>query len=96
VSAHDKDINTVAVSPNGAIICTGSQDRTAKLWRTTDLAPVATLKGHKRGVWQAMFSPVDKVVATGSADRTVKVWRTSTLTLSRARYSFICVLLDSS
>jgi len=52
VSAHDKDINTVAVSPNGAIICTGSQDRTAKLWRTSDLAPIATLKGHKRGVWQ--------------------------------------------
>lgn len=52
VSAHDKDINTVAVSPNGALLCTGSQDRTAKLWRTADLAPVATLKGHKRGVWQ--------------------------------------------
>ena len=31
VSAHDKDINAVAVSPNDAFICTASQDRTAKV-----------------------------------------------------------------
>ncbi len=30
VAAHDKDINAVAVSPNDALICTASQDRTAK------------------------------------------------------------------
>ena len=38
------------------------------------LAPVATLKGHKRGVWAARFSPVDKCLATASGDRTVKLW----------------------
>ena len=31
VAAHDKDINAVAVSPNDALICTASQDRTAKV-----------------------------------------------------------------
>ncbi len=31
VSAHDKDINAVAVSPNDAFVCTASQDRTAKV-----------------------------------------------------------------
>ena len=30
VAAHDKDINALAVSPNDALICTASQDRTAK------------------------------------------------------------------
>jgi WD40 repeat protein len=31
VKAHDKDINTIAVSPNDKIIATGSQDRTIKV-----------------------------------------------------------------
>ena len=30
-AAHDKDINSVAFSPNDALLCTGSQDRTAKV-----------------------------------------------------------------
>lgn len=30
-SAHDKDINAIAVAPNDSVICTASQDRTAKV-----------------------------------------------------------------
>lgn len=30
-SAHDKDINAIAVAPNDSLICTASQDRTAKV-----------------------------------------------------------------
>lgn len=28
---HSKDVNTVAISPNDLLICTGSQDKTAKV-----------------------------------------------------------------
>ena len=41
VAAHDKDINALAVSPNDALICTASQDRTAKASRSR--APAAPL-----------------------------------------------------
>eukprot|EP00899_Mesostigma_viride_P028342 jgi/Mesvir1/8693/Mv02630-RA.2 len=74
VAAHDKDINALAVAPNDAILCSGSQDRTAKLWRLPDLTPMMTLRGHKRGIWSVAFSPVDKCVATSSGDATVKMW----------------------
>ena len=30
-AAHDKDINAVAVAPNDSLICSASQDRTAKV-----------------------------------------------------------------
>ena len=31
VEAHEKDINCVAISPNESLVCTTSQDRTAKV-----------------------------------------------------------------
>jgi WD40 repeat protein len=46
----------------------GSQDRTAKVWRLPGLTPVATLRGHKRGVWSVEFSPVDQALLTASGD----------------------------
>lgn len=72
--AHEKDINIVSVAPNDSLVATGSQDKTVKLWRSTDLTLQATLKGHRRGVWDCQFSPFDRVVATASGDRTVKLW----------------------
>jgi U3 small nucleolar RNA-associated protein 13 len=72
--AHEKDINIVSVAPNDSLIATGSQDKTVKLWRPTDLALHATLKGHKRGIWDCQFSKTDRVLATSSGDKTIKLW----------------------
>ncbi|KAL7521586.1 hypothetical protein ACHAWX_006263 [Stephanocyclus meneghinianus] len=75
--AHEKDINIVSVAPNDSLIATGSQDKTVKLWRSTDLALHGTLKGHKRGIWDCQFSHTDRVLATASGDRTIKLWSIS-------------------
>ncbi|XP_068102815.1 transducin beta-like protein 3 [Hyperolius riggenbachi] len=72
--AHDKDINSVTVSPNDKLIVSGSQDKTAKLWSAADLSLMGVFRGHKRGIWSVQFSPVDQVVATSSADGTLKLW----------------------
>ena len=74
IRAHEKDINIVSVAPNDSLIATGSQDKTVKLWKASDLSLHGTLKGHKRGVWDCQFSQHDRVLATGSGDRTVKLW----------------------
>ncbi|CAE6448997.1 unnamed protein product [Rhizoctonia solani] len=77
VKAHDKDINALDIAPNGRLVATGSQDKTAKVFEvgsSRDLTPTGTLKGHKRGVWSARFSPTERVIATGSGDKTVKLW----------------------
>jgi U3 small nucleolar RNA-associated protein 13 len=74
VRAHDKDINTVAVAPNDSLVASGSQDHSIRIWKATDLSPLATLTGHKRGVWKVAFSPVDKSLASASGDRTVRLW----------------------
>ncbi|KAM6586439.1 hypothetical protein CsatA_009044 [Cannabis sativa] len=74
VAAHDKDINSLAIAPNDSLVCSGSQDRTARLWKLPDLVPGAVLKGHKRGIWSVEFSPVDQCVITSSGDKTIKLW----------------------
>ncbi|XP_064376115.1 transducin beta-like protein 3 isoform X2 [Dromaius novaehollandiae] len=71
---HDKDINSVAVSPNDKLIATGSQDRLAKLWSCSDCSLLGVFTGHKRGIWCVQFSPVDQILATSSADGTMKLW----------------------
>ncbi|KAL2299100.1 hypothetical protein Nmel_014716 [Mimus melanotis] len=71
---HDKDINSVAVSPNDKLLATGSQDRLAKLWSCSDCSLLGVFSGHKRGIWCVQFSPVDQVLATSSADGTLKLW----------------------
>lgn len=71
---HDKDVNSLAVSPNDKLLASGSQDRTAKLWALGDLALLGVFRGHRRGVWCVTFSPMDQVLATSSADGTAKLW----------------------
>ncbi|KAG8891682.1 U3 small nucleolar RNA-associated protein 13, partial [Tulasnella sp. 417] len=84
--AHEKDINSLDVSPNDQFLATASQDKTAKIYSIEyslkpgkgnakgDLKLVATLKGHKRGVWNVKFSKFDRVIATASGDKSVKLW----------------------
>ncbi|KAG4166825.1 hypothetical protein ERO13_A13G156800v2 [Gossypium hirsutum] len=74
VAAHDKDINSLAVAPNDSLVCSGSQDRTACIWRLPELVLVVKFTGHKRGIWCVEFSPVDQCVITASGDKTVKIW----------------------
>jgi len=78
VFAHEKDINSIAVSPDNRLVASGSQDRTLKLWSRTDGKPLATCTGHRRGIWSLAFSPTDRVVASASGDRTVRIWNTNT------------------
>lgn len=74
VRAHEKDVNAVIMAPNDSMIATGSQDKTIKLWKTSDLSSIATLSGHKRGIWKLAFSPIDRSLVSASGDRTIKLW----------------------
>jgi U3 small nucleolar RNA-associated protein 13 len=75
VAAHDKDINTIAISPNNKLVVSGSQDKTANIWHLPSLVSASPpLKGHKRGIWSVAFSPLDQAVATASGDKTVRIW----------------------
>jgi WD40 repeat protein len=73
VSRHNSDIMSVAFSPDGKKILTGSQDSTARL---CDLQGnlLQVFKGHQGMITSVSFSPDGKTVLTGSIDKTARLW----------------------
>lgn len=83
---HSDSVNSVAYSPNGSQIVTGSTDGTAKLWsaQTGNLIRTFSESGE---VWSAVFSPDGTQVLTGVADGTVKLWDVQTGGIIRTFFS---------
>lgn len=72
--AHDKDINSIDISPNDQYLATASYDKLAKVWDLDSGETIGVLKGHRRGLWDIKFSKYDKKIITSSGDKTVKLW----------------------
>ena len=73
LEGHTAAVRSVAFSPDGRQVLTGSSDKTAKLWNL-DGQEVRTFAGHTAEVWSVAFSPDGRQVLTGSYDNTAKLW----------------------
>ena len=74
MKGHTKGILSVAFSPDGKRLASGSIDGKVKVWDALSGQETLTLKGHSDGVNSVAFSPDGKRLASGSADQTVKLW----------------------
>ncbi len=68
------DITTLAVSPDGKLLASGSHDKTIKLWLLPEGKRIKTLEGHNRSVTALAISPNGKLLASGGEDKTIKLW----------------------
>ena len=81
LKGHTDPVTSVAFSPDGKRIVSGSDDKTVKVWDAHTGQEIRTLKGHTNWVLSVAFSADGKRIASGSADQTVKVWDAATGTL---------------
>ncbi len=74
LTKHDAAVNAINFSPNGRLLASGSDDRTAIIWDTESGKPKHILKGHDQTVRAVRFSPDGSLLASGSGNASVVLW----------------------
>ncbi len=74
LAGHTMGVNSVAYSPNGTKIISGSLDNTVKIWDANTGQCLQTLEGHSDDVNSVAYSPDGTKFISGSYDYTIKIW----------------------
>jgi formylglycine-generating enzyme required for sulfatase activity len=82
VPAHMGAVTSLAISPDGERLASGSEDKTVKIWTLPGLALERTLVGHAGGVLSVAFEPGGRLVASDGEDG-ARLWDLSTGKLAR-------------
>ncbi|KIK66981.1 hypothetical protein GYMLUDRAFT_915410 [Collybiopsis luxurians FD-317 M1] len=79
LQGHTDWVQSVAFSPDGKRIVSGSGDETVRIWNAETGTPIGEpLQGHTDWVRSVAFSPDGKRIVSGSGDKTVRIWNAET------------------
>src|SRR5262249_49099823 len=67
-------VRSVAFSPDGQTLASGSEDNTIILWDVVSHQQLSTLNDHTSTVRSVAFSPDGQTLASGSEDNTIILW----------------------
>ncbi|WP_427162185.1 protein kinase domain-containing protein [Aliinostoc sp. HNIBRCY26] len=77
LTGHSEAIASVAITPDGQTIASGSHDKTIKLWNAQTGTLIRTIYGHSLPVLSLAISEDGQDLASGSLDETIKQWNLS-------------------
>ncbi|CAE7173009.1 unnamed protein product [Rhizoctonia solani] len=76
---HTARVQSVAFSPDGKSVVSGSLDNTVRMWNAHRSSPIGEpLRGHSRNVYSVSYSPLGNLIASASEDKTIRLWDTNT------------------
>ncbi|KAE9398789.1 WD40 repeat-like protein [Gymnopus androsaceus JB14] len=79
LEGHTGYVNSVAYSPDGKQIVSGSHDKTVRIWSADTCMPIGEpLYGHTSYVNSVACSPDGTQIVSGSHDNTVRIWSADT------------------
>ena len=78
LTGHTSTIYSVAVSPDGNRVVSGSADKTARVWDLRPGRPAMTLSGHTDEINGVAFSPDGTFIVTGGDDNVARIWNAAT------------------
>jgi WD40 repeat protein len=78
MKGHEYGVTSVAFSPDGQRLVSGSRDQTVRVWDAQTGAPIARLVGHEDAISSVAFSPDGQRLVSGSYDNTMRVWDAQT------------------
>jgi len=71
---HSARVWSVAYSPDGKRIVSGSFDQTVRIWDAVTGDELMVLRGHEKRVFSVAYSPDGKRIISGSYDGSIRVW----------------------
>ena len=74
LEGHTKHVSSVAFSPDGKTLASGSTDSTVRLWNLALGAETRKLEGHADEVTSVAFSHDGKTLASSSGDGSTRLW----------------------
>ena len=83
LTTHTDYVNSVAFSPDGRTLVSGSKDGIIRLWDTQSGILRQSLTGHTDSVSSVVFSSDGTSLASGSPDNTVRLWDAQTGSLRK-------------